>query len=84
MIRLLFFIFVTLLIVSAPYWLYVPVILVGIILFPFYIEAMFFGFLIDTLYGSSHGFLWGFYFALIATLLVYFAVPLRKRFRFNV
>ncbi len=82
--RTLFSIFAVLLITLTPYWIYLPVILVGIVLFPLYVEAIFFGFLIDTLYGSGEGFLFGFVFAMIATLLVYFVVPFREHLRFNV
>ncbi len=82
--RLIFSLFVVLFIASAPYWLYLPIILIGIIIFPLYLEAMLFGFIIDTLYGLGGGYFFGFTFAVLATLLVYFAHPLREHLRFNV
>lgn len=82
--RLVFFLLVVLLIASVPYWIYLPVILIGIVMFPFYLEAILFGFIVDALYGIGDGYLSGITFAVIATLLVYFVVPLREHLRFNV
>jgi hypothetical protein len=60
-----------------PYWLYVPAILAGVLLLPFYWEAIVLGFLIDTLYGTQS------YYpgALLAALAVGLLLPIRERLR---
>ena len=71
------------LIVAAPYWVYLPAIILGIIFFPLYIEAIFFGLLVDVVYGRPDAGLLGFPFGIIAAVLVFLAVPLREHLRFN-
>ena len=62
-----------------PYWVYVPAICAAVVLLPFYWEAIIFGFLVDTLYGTR-----GFFPAALATaLLVAMLIPLRERMRFT-
>lgn len=71
------------LILAFPYWIYVPVVVGAIFYFPFYYEAVIYGFLIDTLYGKvtyslltfKYPFAVGF-FCLILLLL-----PLRRYIR---
>jgi hypothetical protein len=63
-------------ILIAPFWIYLPLILVGIILFPLYIEALALALLVDMLMGQV-------LFTLVSALLVIFAVPLREHVRFN-
>jgi len=40
-------------ILFLPYWIYIPVLFVGIILFPFFWEGIFLAFLIDAIHGSG-------------------------------
>lgn len=81
--RIFFLIISLVLFFSAPYWAYIPFMLVGIILFPLYLEAVVFGLLIDTAYGGHVNFLLGLPFGIAAAVLVLLAVPLRESLRFN-
>lgn len=64
-------------VVFLPYWIYVPLIFAASLLLPFYWEAILFGFLIDTLYGTS-----GLYSAaLTAAAAVALFIPVRERLR---
>lgn len=64
-------------VIFLPYWAYVPLLLAAALLLPFYWEAIPFGFLIDTLYGTS-----GLYpAALAAAAAVAVFIPLRERLR---
>ncbi len=78
--RIWFDIFALLLVLVAPLWLYVPVILLGILLLPLYIEALVLAGLADVLYGQA-GFALGFPLSLVAALLVLFVEPLREYLR---
>ncbi|KKT14657.1 MAG: hypothetical protein UV94_C0009G0006 [Parcubacteria group bacterium GW2011_GWC1_43_30] len=42
-------------ILFLPYWIYIPVLFVGTILFPFFWEGIFLAFLIDAIHGSGMG-----------------------------
>lgn len=83
--RLLGTIIVFIAVVAFPYWIYIPVLIVAILMFPFYWEGIIFAFLIDVLYGSfSHtGISFAFPFAIGASILVLALLPLRERIRFN-
>jgi hypothetical protein len=76
-------IFMVLLIFFAPAWLYLPAILLGILFFPFFVEAIIMAFLIDLLYGPArHGqAFFGFPLAVLASLLVLLAILFRERLR---
>lgn len=78
-------IFLLILVATTPYWLYLPLIAVAIFIFPFYVEGIILGLLVDALYGSGqHGFfLINFPFALIAAALVLGTPLVRRRLRFN-
>lgn len=65
-------------ILFLPYWIYLPLIGAAMILFPLYWEAIVFGFLIDTLYGTGT-----LRFAVIATVLLLALLPVRERLRFS-
>ncbi len=72
------------LILIGPYWLYLPAIIIGIIFFPLYLEAIPLALLVDVLYGQvGSGLAWGFPFGMIAALAVFLASPLREYLRFN-
>ena len=40
-------------ILVLPFWIYIPVLFIAIIIFPFFFEGILFAFLIDILYGSG-------------------------------
>ncbi len=68
-------------IIFLPYWIYVPLAVLGIVLVPFFWEAVLFGFLAETLYGSGRllsVFTLGPFFLVVAIMV------LRDRLRFNV
>ena len=73
-------------IIFLPYWVYLPLLLVAIVIFPVFWEGVLFGLLIDVLYG------WGVTawpslispVALSALLLVIILLPVRERLRFHV
>ena len=64
-------------VVFLPYWAYVPLIFAAALLLPFDWEAILFGFLIDTLYGTRGLFP----AALSAAAAVAIFIPLRERLR---
>lgn len=51
--RVLWSVIILFSILFLPYWLYIPVLFVGIILFPFFVEGIVFAFLIDVIHGSG-------------------------------
>lgn len=62
-----------------PWWLTTVLIVGFIVYFPYYIEAVFFGFMIDVLYSS--GFSWQYYFGFSSLALVLLSSLLRKYIR---
>ena len=72
-----------LLILFAPYWLYLPALFISTIFLQSYWEAIIFGILIDTLYGKGGSFFAVHTFGILFLLIVIIELPLRKRFRFN-
>lgn len=83
--RIVFTLVVFLFLFIAPYWIYLPLILAGIIIFPFYLEAVGLALLADMLYGGAgHGaYFLSIPFTALAALAVAFALPLRQYLRFN-
>jgi hypothetical protein len=69
----------------APWWLYLPLVFAGVVIFPFYLEAMALALLADMLYGGAgHGaYLLSIPFTALSALSVAFALPLRQYLRFN-
>jgi hypothetical protein len=77
---------IVLIAISAfPYWIYIPLLFLAIILFPFYWEGIIMAFLIDVLYGGySHaGISFVYPFAIFASVLVLLALPIRDRIRIH-
>jgi len=74
---------IAILVIFAPYWLYLPAILVGIVYFDLFVEGIALAFLIDLFYGRSlyHGFLFGFTFTITAIILVCASVFVREKLR---
>ena len=62
-------------ILVLPYWLYLPILLITMILFPFFWEGILFAFLIDTIYGS------GITTAVAALIILIALLPFRDRLR---
>ncbi len=51
--RIIGFIIVFVSIITLPYWVYVPVLFIAIIIFPFFWESIILVLLIDVLYGNG-------------------------------
>lgn len=82
--RILYSILMTLLIVFTPYWFYLPVMFLGIVIFPMFVEAIVFGVIVDFAYGTPmQGSFLGFTYGVTSALLVLLAVPLRRHLRLN-
>lgn len=79
--RIIASIFLFLAVLVLPYWLYLPLIVVAIVFFPFFWEAVLLGFIIDTMYSSSSGFLSFSTLAFTAAILVLLMLPVRNRIR---
>ncbi len=62
-----------------------PLILLGVIIFPLYIEAILFSFIIDSAYGvvSAGNIFFHFPGALISTLIIIVLIPLREKIRLH-
>ncbi len=71
------------LIVAFPYWIYLPAVILSVLLIPFFVEAIFLGFLIDILYGSQvySGISFLFPHAFFAGVLILLVVPARQFLR---
>ncbi len=84
--RLVALLMLLLAIIFLPYWVYLPLLLAAILVFPVFWEGILFGLLIDVLYG------WGVTAwpslispaALSALVLVIILLPVRERLRFHV
>lgn len=73
LLRFLVFIYVMVTVVTAPWWISVTILIGLTIYYPLYLEALFFGFVFDTLYSSSYTFPYlGLSIAFIFLLTVYF------------
>ena len=53
MIRILFSLMTLLGVVMLPYWIYLPLLLIGVIIFPFFWEGILLGLLADALFGPG-------------------------------
>lgn len=83
--RVIFNIIALILVLVAPYWLYLPVLALGLIFLPVYWEGVVLGFIIDVLYSeNAHAGLTLFFpFALMASVAILLLWPLKKQLRFN-
>jgi hypothetical protein len=81
--RIIAVVTIVLLVIFAPYWLYIPAIVIGIVYFDYFVEGVALAFLVDLLYGQSfyHGPLFGFPFTLTALLLVLISIIVREKLR---
>ena len=73
--RTLGYIVILISILVLPYWAYLPVLFVAILLFPFFWEGLLFAFLIDTLYGT------GLETVIVALVVLIILLPFRDRLR---
>ena len=71
-------------IILFPYYIYLPLLTLGIVFIPFYYEAVPLGFLVDALYGpfAHHGLSFSFPVGIFVTVLVLILLPIRERMRF--
>jgi hypothetical protein len=83
--RILYNILLFFLILYAPYWIYLAVIFLGIIIFPLFWESVLFSIFIDFFYGpgTHSGTMFGFPFGIASALLVIALLPFKERFRFH-
>lgn len=83
--RTLATIVLSLAIIAFSYWVYIPIMVLCAAVFPFYFEAVIFGFVIDVLYGSRAYASLSFFFpfALLSALLVIILLPVRQYLRLN-
>lgn len=70
-------------ILFLPYWAYLPLLLLAIVIFPVFWEGILFGFLIDALYGQSLEAPFFSPIALTALILVIIIMPVRERIRLH-
>ena len=72
--------------VFLPFWVYLPLIGAAMIFFPVFWEAIFFGLLIDVLYGGGIGSASELFspMALSAALILIVLLPVRERIRVHV
>jgi len=73
------------LVIFAPWWLYMPAIFLLIVYFDFFVEGIVLAALIDIWYGKElfHGLLFGFPFTISAIILVSASVFVRAKLRLN-
>lgn len=69
------------LILTTPYWIYLPVLFLAIVLLPFFWEGILYAFIIDILYGAGEGF-YATPFALIVFLIMLVLPFIRTRLRY--
>ncbi len=70
-------------ILFLPYWVYLPLLFLGMVLSPFYWEALVFAFLIDILYGEGHSLFLS--PMALTTLFILAVLPLlRERLRWQI
>lgn len=83
--RLICTIVLVIALMAFPYWIYLPLIFVASIVFPFYWEGIILAFLVDVLYGvQTHSTISFVYpFAIIASIIILVMLPIRERIRFN-
>ena len=84
--RLVSYFIILLLILFTPYWIYIPVLLLAILVFPFFWEGVLFALLIDTLYGYGGGTLEALrsILPLVTLGVVLVLIPIHNNLRINV
>jgi len=81
--RALYTVLLIFLVLFTPYWIYLPAIFLGMILFPLYSEAILLSAFVDYYYGAHTyaGTPLAFPFAIAAALLLLALVELKERMR---
>lgn len=69
-------------VIFLPYWVYLPAMFLGMIIFPFYWEAILLAFLIEVLYGPGTVRIFS-PIVLSALVLTALLLPVREKMRFN-
>ena len=84
--RLVSYFIILLLILFTPYWIYIPVLLLAILVFPFFWEGVLFAILINTLYGYGGGILEALrsILPLVTLGVVLVLIPIHNNLRINV
>jgi hypothetical protein len=80
--RLLVSVLILLAIFFLPYWLYLPLLFLGMVFIPFYWEAILLAFLIDVLYGPGTSLFFS-RTALYTAILLMVMMPVRERLRWR-
>ena len=65
-------------ILVLPFWIYLPILFIAIVIFPFFWEGILFALLVDTVYGS------GIETALYALVALVVFLPIRESLRLYV
>ncbi len=81
--RALVLVILIVLILTAPYWIYVPLLIIALVLVPVFWEGIMLTFLIDTIYATPPTVWYDFPHAFLACALVLATIPLRKMVRIN-
>ena len=73
-------------ILVLPYWIYIPVLLIAMIFFPFFWEGILFAFLIEVIHGSGIEAITSFVSpaALSAVIVLIILLPVRESLRYYV
>lgn len=81
--RIVGFVCILISILVLPYWIYVPALVIGIVLFPFFWESIALVFLINVIHGGSVEFPAAFTssLALFVLAVLIIMLPIRKRLR---
>jgi len=73
-------------ILVLPYWIYIPILLVAIIYFPFYWEGLILALIIEVIYDNGVGFLPSLVspLALSALIMLIILLPIKDKLRLHV
>ncbi len=84
--RIIGLIIILIAILILPYWIYIPILFMAILVFPFFGEAIIFVLLINTMYGDgikiTKLLVSPLFISVVLTIII--MLPLRERLRFNV
>lgn len=83
--RIIYSLLIFICLLAFPWWLYVPVIIIGTLIFPFFVEGILFSFIIDAVYHpiTESISILNFPLALVVSLLIIFLLPLREHIRIH-
>lgn len=83
--RIIYSFLIFLCLLAFPWWIYLPVIIIGTLIFPFFVEGILFSFIIDAAYHPirENISILNFPIALMVSLLIIFLLPLREHIRIH-